>query len=416
MANCTIQSADTYKAILHEHTANKTDIDTAMKLTEAFIHETHCILSGGMAIDAALRLKNASIYDDNTLPDYDPWSDNHLELTEKLAQILCLAGLKDVSVSNATHISTRVVNVGIARICEMTHIPTEIYSKVPTIVYNGILIRHPHHQLIDMLMSISCPLTEYPRENYMARLDKDIARFNKVIEHYPFDIGPACLASLCGNVQEYTVPADWGDFCVAGIACVAGITGGVLTITGRTIKYSIPTDTRLLLLLHALPENAVLYQNGYLDSLPATYIINDILVAVDIKDVSCNAFGDGVVTNGYYELAYCLIHVLHYVPESHTHKIYTTAFDTLYSAIHAYEHATDGEYGSPLTLSGKCFWAGINSRSCELQMLIMNDSLDDRPRGKYRPDRVSFKTNCDLSERAQHTEIFTSTDFTFHNP
>ena len=414
MSNSAMKSPDAYKAILHQHAANKNDIDTAIKLTGLFIQENQCILSGGMAIDAALRLKNAALYDDNMMPDYDPWSDNHLELTEKLAQILCLADLKDVTVSNATHISTRVVNVGIVRVCEMTHIPTEIYARIPTILCDGILIRHPHHQMCDMLLSIACPLTEYPRENYMSRLDKDIARFNKVIEHYPFDIGVARLHTLCATIQEYAVPVEWGDFCVSGIACVAGITGGVLTISGRTIQYSIPADTRLLLLLHALPENAVLYQNGYLDSFPATYSIDGILVAVDIKDVSCNAIGDGVVTNGYYELAYCLAHVLHYDTTTATHNMYKVAFDTLYSAIRDYEQLPDSVYGSPLTLSGKCFWAGINSLSCVLQMRTTDDALTDQPRGKYRPDQVAFKKNCDLADRAPYTEIFTSNDFTIH--
>lgn len=411
MSSANIPSANTYKAILHTHTDNKTDIDTAMKLTGAFIHETQCILSGGMAIDAALRLKNSLLYEEEVMPDYDPWSDNHLELTEKLAQILCLADLKDVSVSNATHISTRVVNVGIARICEMTHIPTNIYAKIPTILYNGILIRHPHHQLIDMLMSISCPLTEYPRENYMARLDKDIVRFNKVIEHYPFDIGVKRLSDMPATIREFEVPEDWGEFCVAGVACIAGITGGVLAIVGRTIQYAIPGDMRLLLLVHKLPDAAIIYQNGYLDSLPATYRIDDILVAVDIKDVSCNTVGDGVVTNGYYELAHMLINKLHYSPGTREHDVYACAFDTLYTAIHTYEKSENPAYGSPLTVSGQCFWSGINSLSCVLQMRATDDVLHDLGHIKYRPDRVAFKENCDLPPRASVKNIFDHNDY-----
>jgi hypothetical protein len=406
-----IKDANVYKAVQHKHTINKADIDMGIKLTDIFIRENGCILSGGMAIDFALRLKNEALYQHGTLPDFDPWSDAHLAMTENLARILCNANIKDVTVSNATHISTRVVSVGIDRICEMTYIPTNIYNRVPTLDYNGLRIRHPHHQMCDMMFSLSRPLTEYPRENYMARLNKDAERLKKFLTHYPFDIRDRRLAEICTAKNTFAVPPDWGDFCVAGLACVNGITAGNLDIAGRTITYYLPDDEKLLILLHTLPTGAVLYKCGYLDNIPPVYSVADIHVSVDAKDVSCNTYAAGIVTNGYYELACMLLHVLFYDDTDAIYDIYKRAFDTLYVAMCEYESGNAAEYGSPLTLSGKSFWTGYVSIGCVIQCKALDDALADQPRIKYRPDRVAFKKTCDIPARAEYTEMYINNDF-----
>lgn len=401
-----------FETLLHRHTYNHADVGKAFAITEQFIKDNNCILSGGMAIDANLRVMGDHIYALDTLPDYDPWSPDAIELAEKLAQMLCLADIKDVTVSNAYHITTRVVNVGASRVCELTYIPTEIYRRIPTIQYAGFTVRSAHHQMCDMLFSISCPLYDYPNETYGRRLVKDMTRFNKMLQYYPFECGPVDLHERCGEWREFVVPDNWGVFCVAGIACISGITApGMLTIVKRTVRYRIPAECSLLLLLHDVPPQAVLFRGSYIDSIPAVYAIDGIHVSENMKVAGCAVFGDAMVTIGYYELA-CVLTAMLYEPpgSSGPRQLYKSAFDTLYKALCEYG-STDGAYGSPLTLSGISATMAKDSLSCVAMLKSMDNAMPGKVPVKYRPDMVRFKTDCSLPIRAAYTPLYAHIDY-----
>ena len=200
--------------------ANKRDIETAFAITETFIKTQPCLLSGGMGIDFALKLKGSSLYGENAIPDYDPWTVNHLDMSEQLGKIICDAGIDNVFVQGALHATTRRVAIMSYAICELTHMPANLYAQVPTLVYNGITFRHPHHQIIDMFRSLSHLQDGFPYENYMDRLAKDTKRGNILLAHYPFEIGKTTLKSICTENITANIPLEWGDFCVGGIGVV----------------------------------------------------------------------------------------------------------------------------------------------------------------------------------------------------
>ena len=90
--------------LIYQHNYYKPLLDKAIKLTEQYVSNNKLILTGGMAIDMALRMHNNAIYGDDELPDYDIISDQNLYHAHALAQILCNAGLSDINVINAVHI------------------------------------------------------------------------------------------------------------------------------------------------------------------------------------------------------------------------------------------------------------------------------------------------------------------------
>ena len=77
------------KIVLYKLNHYKPLIDKALNITAEYVSKHKLILTGGMAIDLALRAKGESIYDDDELPDYDIISDENIKHANTLAQILC---------------------------------------------------------------------------------------------------------------------------------------------------------------------------------------------------------------------------------------------------------------------------------------------------------------------------------------
>ena len=167
----------------------------ALDIVRDFIIEKNLIITGGMAIDFALKNKGGSLYDDKTLPDYDFFSSEHYIHAYELGMILCRE-LKDekgeipnISVIDALHVTTMKVRVNFIVVADITYIPDTIFDAMPTLSYNisetkKILFRHPHFQMIDQHKSLSGPYDNAPREVVLQRWDKDMKRFDMLYDHY----------------------------------------------------------------------------------------------------------------------------------------------------------------------------------------------------------------------------------------
>jgi hypothetical protein len=61
----------------------------------------------------------------------------------------------------------------------------QICNKIPILKYDGILFVDPIFQYMDMHLSLSFPYGDIPMENITHRWEKDIKRYNMIIEEYP---------------------------------------------------------------------------------------------------------------------------------------------------------------------------------------------------------------------------------------
>lgn len=160
-----------------------------LEIIKGFIHERGLILYGGQAIDYALRLRDSKLYSDLEIPDYDFYSQNHVEDAYDLVDILTERGYEFVSAIRAKHPQTMRVRVGINVVADIGYITPLAFAEVKkhALEYNGMLVRSPYDQMVDILRQLSHPLDGFPRSSYKARSSKDLKRFDMLIEKYPLN-------------------------------------------------------------------------------------------------------------------------------------------------------------------------------------------------------------------------------------
>jgi hypothetical protein len=161
------------------------EINRALEVVKEFIINKNLILTGGMAIDFALKLKGESIYTDNQIPDYDFYSTNHSADAYELGSILCKAGYSNISVINAIHITTMKVRIDFEVVADISYCPLSVFKQVPTLMYDKMRIVHPHWQMSDQHSSLALPFENPGKEVIFHRWKKDMMRYDKLYKHYP---------------------------------------------------------------------------------------------------------------------------------------------------------------------------------------------------------------------------------------
>ena len=112
-------------------------------LVKKYIARENLIVVGGMAIDMSLRLKGHKLYDDGILPDYDFFSPRHSVDAYNIAEMLYKAGMRNITVINANHVSTMRVRVNYEVVADVTYIPANVYKSLPTLQYKDLRVIHP---------------------------------------------------------------------------------------------------------------------------------------------------------------------------------------------------------------------------------------------------------------------------------
>lgn len=160
----------------------------ATAIVKRFIRERSLIVYGGTAIDYALRLHGDKIYPDEmqSVPDLDFYSPRNVEDAYDLADALYLAGFENTRVINATHTGTMRVDIGDNHwMADISWVPPNAFSVIPTIEYEGVRVVHPMFQRMDVHSSLAYPYDDPPREVVFARWSKDVKRFNILDKYYP---------------------------------------------------------------------------------------------------------------------------------------------------------------------------------------------------------------------------------------
>lgn len=215
----TVESNETRDAetILFEHNAEKENIQAALDVAKMFIMRKKRILTGGMAIDLALRLKGTQLYASNKLPDYDCYSPEHCKDAYELADELVEKGFKSVTAIRAFHISTMKVRVNFQDVADISYVPQTLFDIIPTLNTEGFVVVHPHFQVIDQHRALSLPYEKPPLETVFGRWKKDIQRHSLLLKYYPIEMS----ATNSADVSTTKVVID--DYirertCVSGVA------------------------------------------------------------------------------------------------------------------------------------------------------------------------------------------------------
>jgi hypothetical protein len=172
------------------------DTMIALGLVKKYIIREKLIVVGGMAIDLSLRLKGTHLYADDVLPDYDFYSPQHHIDAYKIAEMLYKAGMRNITVINANHVSTMRVRVNYVVVADVTYIPPSVFKTLPTLIYKDLRIIHPHYQMIDQHRALSLPFENPPWEVITHRWRKDASRYDLLYKYYPLD-APIQPITLC---------------------------------------------------------------------------------------------------------------------------------------------------------------------------------------------------------------------------
>jgi hypothetical protein len=199
---------------------DKFTIDTtiALGLVKKYICSNNLLIVGGMAIDFAMKLKGSKLYEDDILPDYDFYSPNHSTDAYKIAEQLKKAGLENITVINANHISTMRVRVNYTVVADVTYIPKKIFDNLPFLVYRDIRFIHPHFQLIDQHRSLSRPYENKPWEVILYRWEKDIVRYDMIYKFYPLKSNEFTVSKIKLTCDRIINSIDFNGQCISGFA------------------------------------------------------------------------------------------------------------------------------------------------------------------------------------------------------
>lgn len=227
-----------YENIIFEHHNHKELILYGLDLVREFIKRKKLILTGGMAIDFALKLQGDKLYGDDQLPDYDFYSPNHAADAYELMDQLCrdpkFAGFK-LDVIGATHTTSMRVRVDYTNVlADITYIPKNIYEEIPTLTYEGVRFEHPHYKIINIHRALHLPFEHIHQPVIFHRWKKDIKRFNMLWKYYPIVLEEKNKEKI--KLFEVEVPEH-----ILENQCLAGFS--VLALLDKKIKYNEKTKT-----------------------------------------------------------------------------------------------------------------------------------------------------------------------------
>jgi hypothetical protein len=159
----------------------------AVDIVREFVIEKRLIITGGLVVDFALRLKGDHIYDDYEVPDYDFFSKANVRDACELFDRLVNAGFENISLMAGIHPSTIKIFVFKDCVADITYASEKWFSemKKTALTYNGMLFRNPIIQYVDMHRAFSYPYENEPRETINFRWKKDFQRFAMLYRHYP---------------------------------------------------------------------------------------------------------------------------------------------------------------------------------------------------------------------------------------
>ena len=195
------------KKILIERYYHAASREKANNIVRDFIITKQLIVTGGLVIDYALRLKGEKIYEDFEVPDYDFFSPNNARDACELFMLLKDAGFENISLLPGIHPSTIKIFVFKDCVADITYASEKQFAEIQksALTYNGVLFRNPRIQYVDIHRSLSHPYENEPRETINFRWVKDFERFVMLYKYYPVEVKPANSKATYQLNQKYVI-------------------------------------------------------------------------------------------------------------------------------------------------------------------------------------------------------------------
>lgn len=250
--------------LMYIHNINFKQLHESFEIVREFLSAQDVKLVGGLSIDIALKLTgNDGIYGDNTVPDYDCVCTDPVQIGYKLGSLLCSRGIDDVSVIPAYHMQTVRVRVRFYPVADLTYVPLHIYKKIRVLRgKDGLSIRHPDYQRIDMHHSLSKLYEKTPTETILHRAKKDATRYDLIATAYPINSEDSAKPPKMSTIKiPFRGIRD--NACLSGFAAYALIN----TIFSRYF----PNDTVAIRAKFSANDIQVSYET------PEIYQITDLL-------------------------------------------------------------------------------------------------------------------------------------------
>jgi hypothetical protein len=181
-------AAKEYKT-LYEPTLK--EISNVYSAIKNYIKKKRKIAYGGFAQNLLLTDKNpdesfytiidGAFYNWPDLADMEFYSSTPLHDIIDLTEELYALGFKHIEGKEGMHPETYKIFVNFINYCDISYMPPNIYSNIPTIEIDGIKCAHPHFMMVDAYRVLTDPMTSY------WRLDKSINRFQLLLKYYPID-------------------------------------------------------------------------------------------------------------------------------------------------------------------------------------------------------------------------------------
>lgn len=276
------------ESILIENHYFKDSVTDSMKETKKMIIDRNLILTGGMAIDGALRLKGEFLYADHILPDYDFFSPNFHKDSYDLALVLS-KNHDNVNAIGAMHVSTMKVRVNYIPVADITYAPKCLYETTPTLKFDGMRIVHPHYQMIDQHLSLSLPYANPPWETINFRWAKDMKRYDILNKAYPLPFNKKQIPKPVKNIK-----LDDLKCCIGGFAALkywhdyakkAGRNIPWKPVNGSIILYSNDVFTLKDHIGRKIVKHDTLWYNPILDKEPRKIILSSKTHKVELLDI-----------------------------------------------------------------------------------------------------------------------------------
>jgi len=154
--------------------AQNPELQRAIHIVETFLKKSGRVCYGGQAINVQLPAKQQFYNLETSLPDYDFFSPNEKDDTERLIHHLKAAGFTEISKRFGIHEGTTKLYVNYVAIADITQINPDFYDKIheKSIIINGIRYADPIFLRMMMYLELGRP------RGMLARWDKVYERLS----------------------------------------------------------------------------------------------------------------------------------------------------------------------------------------------------------------------------------------------
>lgn len=157
------------------------EMQEVYKIIKKFIIDKKRKVYGGYALNKLLTNKdpNASIYEDDEMPDIDFYSPTPLKDLKELCDLIYTAGYKPVNGEEAQHNESYKIHVNYQTYCDITYMPNNIFHNIKFITIENMNFIHPHFMMVDYFRVFTDPLPSF------RLLEKMFPRYKKLEKLYP---------------------------------------------------------------------------------------------------------------------------------------------------------------------------------------------------------------------------------------